>query len=300
MQLAHQAMTTGTILTKRHIYYQHQELFETQRIVDELVDDLAYTIGADRDNLNITASSKGSISGCMSIYLHSGEVVDASETELGVTVPLTRSISRIEARHARWLLVVEKDAVFRSLVAVRFWETSLAGRGILVTARGYPDLMTRSFLAQIQVDCPQLPMLVLSDFDPDGLNIFSCYRYGTKNFSHESSNLKVNFGWLGIQSGQLGSLDTGSRAVAFAKTKTQMLSDYCLLNLTNRDRLCATRMLCKGFQGEDIDVEHRLLRRELQIMLVLGTKAEIQSLDDNGDITSWLDAALQKILDITH
>ncbi|KAK8149559.1 hypothetical protein G3M48_006443 [Beauveria asiatica] len=240
------------ICEERHIYYQHQELFETQRIVDELVDDLAYTLGVDRDYLNI-----------------------------GVTIPLTRSVSRVEARHARWLLVVEKDAVFRSLVAVRFWETSLAGRGILVTAKGYPDLMTRSFLAQVQADCPHLPMLVLSDFDPDGLTIFSCYRYGTKNFSHESSNLKVNFGWLGIQSGHLGSLHSGSRAVG-------------------RDRVCATRLLGNGCQGDPVDFEHIFLRRELQIMLMLGTKAEIESLDDSGDITSWLDIALQRVLNITH
>lgn len=42
----------------RQIYYQHQELFETQRVVDELVDDLAYTLGTDRDDLNIVRRMK--------------------------------------------------------------------------------------------------------------------------------------------------------------------------------------------------------------------------------------------------
>ncbi|EGX87904.1 meiotic recombination protein spo11 [Cordyceps militaris CM01] len=301
MQLAHQAMTTGTILTKRHIYYQHQELFETQRVVDELVDDLAYTLDTDRDNLHITSSSKGSVSGCMIIHLRSGEVVDASENELGTAVPFSRSVSRIEARDARWLLVVEKDAVFRSLVAVRFWETSLAGSGILVTARGYPDLMTRSFLTKIEAECPHLPMLVLSDFDPDGLSIFSCYRYGTTNFSHESSNVRINFGWLGIQSGHLGTLHNNRLASgAGSSAQTGVWSDNCLVNLTIRDRLCAFRMLRKSFDAGDGDFEQILMRRELQIMLMLGTKAEIQFLDDSGDITHWLNNALQKVLDIIY
>ncbi|KAJ4148422.1 hypothetical protein LMH87_002892 [Akanthomyces muscarius] len=263
MQLAHQAMITGTILTKRHIYYQHQELFETQRVVDELVDDLAYTLGTDRDDLNITASSKGLVSGCMVIRLRSSQVLDASQSELGITIPSSRSVTCIETRGARWLLVVEKDAVFRSLVAVRFWETSLAGPGILITARGYPDLMTRSFLARIQSDCPHLPMFVLTDFDPDGLSIFSCYRYGTTNFFHESSNSQINFGWLGIQSGHLGTLH---------KTKTDGIrNDFLPLEC------------CK-----------RICRQNMGIPCV----AEIQALDESGDITPWLDIFLQKILGI--
>lgn len=37
----------------RHIYYQHQELFEKQAKVDELVDCLALTLGVNREDLNI-------------------------------------------------------------------------------------------------------------------------------------------------------------------------------------------------------------------------------------------------------
>lgn len=41
-----------------HIYYQHKELFEKQRVVDELVDDVAFTLGANRDDLNIVCHTK--------------------------------------------------------------------------------------------------------------------------------------------------------------------------------------------------------------------------------------------------
>ncbi|GJN85598.1 hypothetical protein PLIIFM63780_009166 [Purpureocillium lilacinum] len=44
IQLSHDALVSGRILTKRQIYYQHQELFEKQRVVDDLVDDLAATL----------------------------------------------------------------------------------------------------------------------------------------------------------------------------------------------------------------------------------------------------------------
>ncbi|KAK7415688.1 endodeoxyribonuclease [Neonectria punicea] len=59
LQLSHDALVSGTILTKRHIYYQHQDLFEKQRQVDELVDDLALTLGVNRGDLNIVRLSVG-------------------------------------------------------------------------------------------------------------------------------------------------------------------------------------------------------------------------------------------------
>lgn len=40
-----------------NIFYQHQDLFDKQRVVDELVDDLALTLGVNRDDLNIVSRS---------------------------------------------------------------------------------------------------------------------------------------------------------------------------------------------------------------------------------------------------
>lgn len=68
LQLAHSAVVSGNIFTKRyfncaasnfkliplrHIFYQNKELFGTQRAVDELVDDIAATLCVNRDDLNI-------------------------------------------------------------------------------------------------------------------------------------------------------------------------------------------------------------------------------------------------------
>ncbi|TQW02009.1 meiotic recombination protein spo11 [Cordyceps javanica] len=159
--------------------------------------------------------------------------------------------------------------------------------------------MTRGFLAKVQAECPHLPMLLLSDFDPDGLNILSCYRYGTTNFSHESSNVRVNFGWLGIQSGHLGSLYKTKNPMRLGtRSQTRVFSNKWLVNLTNRDRQCAIRMLGRHFRAEDADFEKMLIRHELQLMLMIGIKAEIEHLDDGGDITPWLDSALQKVFDV--
>lgn len=36
-----------------HIFYQHQDLFEKQKEVDDLVDDIAFNLGIGRADLNI-------------------------------------------------------------------------------------------------------------------------------------------------------------------------------------------------------------------------------------------------------
>lgn len=56
LQLAHDALVSDIVLTKRSIFYQHQDLFESQTVVDKLVDDIAITLGLDRSDLNIVST----------------------------------------------------------------------------------------------------------------------------------------------------------------------------------------------------------------------------------------------------
>lgn len=72
IELSHEALLSGTLITKRsvtvnvhagtctfvsdsnrNIYYQNMELFRSQSVVDEMVDNLAFTLGVGRGDLNI-------------------------------------------------------------------------------------------------------------------------------------------------------------------------------------------------------------------------------------------------------
>lgn len=66
-----------------------------------------------------------------------------------------------------------------------------------------------------------------------------------------------------------------------------------LSQLTHRDRRMAISMLqgiCQGRRDGDTDGVDQV--RELQMMLMLNVKAEIQAVDNLGDITHWLDERL--------
>jgi len=62
--------------------------------------------------------------------------------------------------------------------------------------------------------------------------------------------------------------------------------------LTFSDRKKAVSVLKEICDAEEIEDDEKIQTLELQRMLMLNLKAEIQALDDFGDIARWLDEKL--------
>jgi meiotic recombination protein SPO11 len=149
---------------------------------------------------------------------------------------------------------------------------------MLFQAKGYPDIQTRHFIRLLSRHRPEIPILALVDFDPDGIGIMSTYKYGSVSLAHEINLAVPSIRWLGIRSWD------------FLNTKHEIQG---LLNLTARDRKIGMKMLAKSVAEEDGDEEWR---RELQIMLMMNVKAEIQILGNGEALGEWLD---KKLLEAT-
>ena len=65
-----------------------------------------------------------------------------------------------------------------------------------------------------------------------------------------------------------------------------------ILPLTQRDRKKAVDLLREISGAGDVDGDGAKQMRELQRMMMLNIKAEIQAVDNYGDITDWLDGKL--------
>jgi meiotic recombination protein SPO11 len=158
---------------------------------------------------------------------------------------------------------------------------------------------------------PSLPTLCLVDYDPDGLNIFRCYRYGSSlGQTGGTSGLR----WLGIKTEQLLELganqhlrsrcseesDPSSQSSQYSIVARSSVSSTSardsVTRLSTRDRKLAIgtlgRLAGPELQGADASE----LKMELQRMLMLGIKMEIQWLDESGNIEEWLNERLQEIL----
>ena len=105
---------------------------------------------------------------------------------------------------------------------------------------------------------------MLGDWDPWGISIMSTYKHGSKSLAHENAELTVpRVQWLGVRSSDLNIGNSSS-----------MTEGSDLLRMTERDRKKAREMLGKdAFSEGGTEVE---TRKELQMMLMLNLKAEIQ------------------------
>ncbi|KAI0376503.1 DNA topoisomerase IV, alpha subunit [Hypomontagnella monticulosa] len=305
LHMCHEALVSGNIITKRNIYYQNPDLFGSQEYVDNLVDDIAFTFGIGRGALNVVAAYKGLIAGSTTITLTNNSTLDCSSDNNGVLLPHAEAIHQINIHEAKWVLVIEKEATFRGLAASRYFETSAAGIGILITGKGYPDLVTRQFLHLFHSKFPQIPIHAVVDFDPSGIDIMLTYKRGSRSLSHEENVTIPSLTWLGPkscdilghvhheQSSQAELTPPPSHEISpppppspgtVPSGPVDVYSD-----LTRSDRRKAVNLL---HRLENQNVDKATLMHELQVMLLLNIKAEIQAVDDAGNLTRWLDEKL--------
>ncbi|KAA8573445.1 hypothetical protein EYC84_005030 [Monilinia fructicola] len=276
LELSHEALVTGNIITKRDMYYRDPELFTKQVIVDRFVDDIAYTLGLKRDDLNVMAAAKGLVAGFF-VITRKTSVIDYSSAAESKLVPWVKEIEHIDLSQVKWILVIEKEvATFRTLAEKRYWDSSIAGKGILLTAKGYPDIQSRQFLHYLEKHFPLIAIYALVDFDPDGIGIMSTYKHGSAALAHENEDLSVpSICWLGLRSTDM--MQGGEK-------------NEGLLKLTKRDRRLALMILQRNVCQDNGDEEE--WRRELQIMLMLNKKAEIQIIGNGDALEDWLNRKL--------
>ncbi|RKF78001.1 Meiotic recombination protein SPO11 [Golovinomyces cichoracearum] len=290
LELSHEALVTGIVITKRFlsqfpnnrvlvetqsprsnevnrdVYYKEPELFKHQSVVDRYLNDIAFTFGVERDALNVVAAAKGLVAGSFTVTQYGCASIDCSQGLEGVLVPSCEKIKNIITYDVCWILVIEKEATFRTLVSSLYWKNSLAGKGILITAKGYPDIQTRRFLHCLHTRYTKTPIYALMDFDPDGIGIMATYKHGSMNSVCQKNINIPTIEWLGIKSHD------------FLRKKITLQG---LQNLSGRDRRLASAMIERA---KDLE-----WKSELQIMLMLNLKAEIQILGGADLLCRWLD-----------
>ncbi|KAF1941179.1 DNA topoisomerase IV, alpha subunit [Clathrospora elynae] len=296
LELVHGGLIDNTIMTKRDIYYRHPDLFAKQAVVDRYVDDLACTFGITRAQLNVTAAAKGLVAGNFTLNRESGHQMNGMNDREGILVPTIGDNDTLDLTAVHWVLVIEKEATFRSLMSSSQWD-ALGSHGVILTAKGYPDVASRKFLRQLADHAPHIPMYAFVDLDPDGIAILSTYKYSSYRLAHEDVTPKdtpalslPNIRWLGVKSHHMSRAPVGENG-----TGTGVMPQLQgLMRLTARDRTKAARMLEWDLCAEDGPEQG--WRHELQKMLTLNVKAEMQMLDElAGGLVSWLSNELDPL-----
>ena len=127
-----------------------------------------------------------------------------------------------------------------------------------------------------------------------------CYRDGSDRLDHETDLNIHSLQWLGIKSAHLFRDFTNTRsAPASQSSQTSITSTACrdpVTYMNTRERNAAISTLKKVSDSSNNDIEVLETVHELQMMMALGVKAEIEWLDESGDLCSWLDDEIGEAL----
>ncbi|KAK2704132.1 meiotic recombination protein SPO11-like isoform X3 [Artemia franciscana] len=244
-------------VTKRDLYYNHKELYGTQRVLDSMIEDIARLINVPRICLSVVATSKGLVAGDLSYVDCTGNLIDCSNTKEGILISSdVDSYSQIQTKGAKVILVVEKDAVFQRILADSVMDH--IGHAIIITGKGYPDQGTRRLVRRLWDDL-KLPVFALVDADPHGVEIFFTYKYGSMSMAKECKRLATPaMKCIGVHPSDFERL---------------LVSKDSLLPLSPQDIRKITALESRPYIKDDNE-----WKNQISIMKRLGVKAEIEAL----------------------
>ncbi|KAI4315466.1 hypothetical protein L6164_028272 [Bauhinia variegata] len=204
------------------------------------------------------ASSRGLIAGRLLLQEPGKEAVDcslcgSSGHEISGDLNLLESLSL--KTDARYLIIVEKHAIFQRLTEDRFFHQIPS---IIITAKGYPDIATRFLLHRISRGFPDLPILALVDWNPAGLAILCTFKFGSIGMGLEAYRYACNVKWLGLRGDDL-----------------HLLPEQSLVPLKPRDLQIAKSLMSSEILQENY-------KEELTLMVQNGRRAEIEALYYHG------------------
>jgi len=188
---------SGKTTSIRDIYYNtkhtigdtDENTFDEQDESDPIIEDIEVGFDALREELHLFANSKGAMVGNLTI-VDSGDTIDLRKMGSGGwSIPSICEPHIIQFKNceAKFVLFVEKDAVWRRFNEDKFW---VKHNCIILHGQGVPPRGVRRLLRRF-ADELKLPIYVLVDNDPWGLYIYSVIKQGSINLAYESVRMAV-------------------------------------------------------------------------------------------------------------
>jgi len=192
-ELIRQAKTTSI----RDLFYHckhtvegaKENTFDEQNESDVIIEDLEVSLASLREELGLFAEPKGALVGPMVIE-DKGDVIDLTRMGSGgYAVPSIVEADVIKFRKcsAKFVLLIEKGAVWRRFNEDRFWEQHNC---LIIHGGGQPPRGVRRMLWRFNHEL-NLPVYVLVDNDPWGYYIYSVVKQGSINLAFESERMAI-------------------------------------------------------------------------------------------------------------
>ena len=166
-----------------------ENTFDDQSESDPIIEDLEVAINSMREELGLFAEPKGAMVGPM-VLVDQGDTIDLAHMGSGgYAIPsiVEAEIIQFKKCDAKFVLLIEKGAVWRRFNEDRFWQKH---KCLIIHGGGQPPRGVRRLLWRLHNE-QGLPVLVLVDNDPWGYYIYSVVKQGSINLAFESQRMAV-------------------------------------------------------------------------------------------------------------
>lgn len=264
--VSHELLKAGKHASLRDVYYQMKrtilgtkiDVVDEQAESDSVIEDMELITGFSREQLGVNANKNGSIAGRV-VVKDRGDVIDwAKMGSGGWSIPSNVEDIEFKKVDAKYVLYMEKAAVWERLHEDKFWEKQEC---IILSSQGQTTRGIRRLLQRLAVE-HNLPIYVITDFDPWGHYIYSVIKYGSISLAHMSESLTIpGVRFLGITASDI----------------EEYKLERHLIKLKDND---ISRL--KQIADYEWFKDNKEWQEEFAKMKKLGSKAEIQALSARG------------------
>lgn len=233
-----------------------ENTFDEQTESDAIIEDLEVALTSLREELGLFAEPKGALVGPMVIE-DKGDTIDLTRMGSGgYAVPsiVEGDIVKFKKCTAKFVLLIEKGAVWRRFNEDRFWESHNC---MIIHGGGQPPRGVRRLLWRMNSELG-LPVYVLVDNDPWGYYIYSVVKQGSINLAFESERMAI----------------PDARFIGMSSYDAQKfgISNEVAIRINDQDLRRAKEI--KGYPW----FASRAWQKEIDNMLRLGVKLELEAL----------------------
>jgi len=215
-------------LSLREAFYRMKRTLpnSTINLVDEqeesnaAIEDLELISSSSREHLRINANKMGSVAGKI-IIEDKGDTVDWSKLGSGGwSIPSNVEDVVFKKVNAKFIIYMEKAAEWERLHEDKVWEKLDCA---IVSSQGQATRGVRRLLQRLHLE-HNLPVYVLTDFDPWGFYIYSVLKFGSISLAHISERLAIpEAKFLGLTADDINNFDLKKHLIKFEEVDTKRL-----------------------------------------------------------------------------
>jgi len=215
-------------LSLREAFYRMKRTLpnSTINLVDEqeesnaAIEDLELISSSSREHLRINANKMGSVAGKI-IIEDKGDTVDWSKLGSGGwSIPSNVEDVVFKKVNTKFIIYMEKAAEWERLHEDKVWEKLDCA---IVSSQGQATRGVRRLLQRLHLE-HNLPVYVLTDFDPWGFYIYSVLKFGSISLAHISERLAIpEAKFLGLTADDINNFDLKKHLIKFEEVDTKRL-----------------------------------------------------------------------------